>query len=283
MSFHLNRLLDIMARLRDPSRGCPWDIEQTFKTIAPYTIEEAYEVAEAVESGRPTDLRDELGDLLLQVVFHAQMARETGWFDFDAVAEAICGKMVRRHPHVFGDMHIADAAAQTRAWEDHKALERRDAASDDATSDTDADPARVPEKGRLSGVPNALPALTRAAKLQKRAAHCGFDWAAPADVLAKIREETDEIEEELARGGSTERLAEEIGDLLFAVTNFARKLQIDPETALHAGSRKFERRFQAMEGLASASGQSVEELSLDGLERLWQQVKDAEIQENKGI
>ncbi|HWB48116.1 MAG TPA: nucleoside triphosphate pyrophosphohydrolase [Stellaceae bacterium] len=252
----LDRLLGIMARLRDPERGCPWDREQDFATIAPYTIEEAYEVADAIERGDMAALKDELGDLLLQVVFHARMAEETGLFAFDDVATAIADKMVRRHPHVFGDADIAGVAAQNEAWEAHKAKERA------ASGTTSA----------LDGVALALPALLRAAKVSRRAARIGFDWPDSSGVLAKIDEEIAEIEAEMAAGDRV-RLEDEIGDLLFAAANLARKLDIEPETALRRATAKFERRFRRVEQLAAERGV---EPGLDALEALWQEVKKAE-------
>jgi MazG family protein len=257
MTRPIDRLLTIMARLRDPERGCPWDREQAFATIAPYTIEEAYEVADAIERGDMAALKDELGDLLFQVVFHARMAEEAGLFAFDDVAEAVSEKMVRRHPHVFGDVEIADAAAQTEAWETHKAKER--AATGAAAS-------------VLDGVALALPALLRAAKISRRAARIGFDWPDAQGVLAKIREEIAEIEAEIATGDA-ERLEDEVGDLLFAAANLARKLDVEPETALRRATAKFERRFRRVERLAAERGVGHD---LDALEALWQQVKKDE-------
>jgi nucleoside triphosphate diphosphatase len=251
----MKRLLDIMARLRDPATGCPWDQAQNFRTIAPYTIEEAYEVAEACEAGDPAALKDELGDLLFQTVFHARMAEEAGLFGFADVAAAIADKMVRRHPHVFGDVKIAGAAAQTLAWEETKAQER---AADGAAS-------------VLDGVGVALPALTRAEKLQKRAARVGFDWPDAAPVFAKIDEELDELRDEIDAGANPARLEDEVGDVLFAVVNLARHLRIDPEQALRAASRKFERRFRAIEEAAPLAGRSLDELEAE-----WQRVKAAE-------
>ncbi len=259
------RLLQLMARLRDPKTGCAWDVEQTFRTIAPHTIEEAYEVADAIEHNDMEALRDELGDLLLQVVFHSQMADEAGHFDFDSVAEAICDKLVRRHPHVFGDVVIENAAAQTRAWETLKAQERQAKAA----------PAEGPMSA-LAGVSTALPALTRGLKLQNRAARVGFDWPDAGQVLTKILEETREVQDALAGDAPHEELEEEVGDLLFACVNLARKLKIDPETALRRGNIKFERRFQAVEALLRAAGSSPEAATLDKMEELWQQVKRAE-------
>ena len=258
----IDNLLEVMARLRDPERGCPWDIEQDFSTIAPYTIEEAYEVADAIARGDMTGLEDELGDLLLQVVYHAQMAKEAGRFDFEAVARRIADKMVRRHPHVFGDATVADAGAQTRAWEETKANERREKAG-----------ARGEPVSVLDDVPLALPALTRAAKLQRRAARVGFDWPEASQVLDKIAEETSEVRAEIRDGGSPERLRDETGDLLFAVVNLARDLEIDAETALRQANGKFERRFRAIERALAAEGHCPENASLDELEALWQAAK----------
>lgn len=245
----LDRLAEIMARLRDPNGGCPWDIEQDFATIAPYTIEEAYEVADAIERGDLAGLREELGDLLLQVVYHAQMAAEAGAFDLAAVTAGIADKMVRRHPHVFGDVEVASAAAQTEAWESLKAAEK-------------------PRSGALDGVALGLPALMRAQKLQKRAGRVGFDWPDASGPRAKIDEELAEIAE-----APPERHAEEIGDLLFAVVNYARHLGVDAEEALRAANGKFERRFLAME---AAGGTGFPALDLDAKEALWQDAKAAE-------
>ena len=254
-----DRLLAIMARLRDKERGCPWDIEQTFATIAPYTIEEAYEVADAIERTDMEALKDELGDLLLQVVFHARMAEEAGHFAFDDVAAAIADKMVRRHPHVFGDAEIASVAAQNEAWEAHKAAERHTRAQQNGGA------ASV-----LDGIALAYPALLRAAKVSKRAARIGFDWPDAKAVLPKIAEEIGELEAEIASGADRDALEEEMGDLLFAVANLARKLEIEPETALRRATAKFERRFRWVEALAAERGIGPD---LDALEELWQQVK----------
>ncbi len=259
----IDRLLDIMARLRDPEGGCPWDIEQDFASIAPYTIEEAYEVADAIERRDFADLRDELGDLLLQVVFHARMADEQDRFNFDDVATAIGDKMVRRHPHVFGDMQVADSASQTVAWEDLKATERA------AKAGTGEAPSV------LAGLPAALPALLRAAKLQKRAARTGFDWPDAAPVFAKIEEELAEIKAELP-GGDRGRIEDEIGDLLFTCVNLARHLGIDPETALRRGNAKFERRFGVVEATLRARGTSPAEAGLDAMEAIWTEAKARE-------
>src|SRR3954451_17916648 len=247
----IDRLLAIMARLCHPERGCPWVIEQNFATIAPYTIEEAYEVADAIERGDMAALKDELGDLLFQVVFHARMAEEAGLFGFDDVAEAIADKMERRHPHVFGDAEIASVAAQNEAWEAHKAAERH--ASGRAES--------VLDGGAL-----ALPALLRAAKISRRAARIGFDWPDARAVIPKLAEEIAELEAELDQGADPAVVEEEMGDLLFAAANLARKLEIEPETALRRATAKFERRFRQVEALAVARGIGPD---LDALEALW--------------
>jgi nucleoside triphosphate diphosphatase len=258
------RLLDIMARLRDPKSGCPWDVAQSFATIAPYTIEEAYEVAEAAESGDPDLLREELGDLLLQVVFHARMAEELGRFAFADVARTIADKMVRRHPHVFGAATIDSAAAQTVAWEDHKAEERRAKAASSGS-----------EPSALDGVGVGLPALTRAAKLQRRAARVGFDWPDVTPVFVKIAEEIAELQNELP-AAVPERLEDEMGDLLFAVANLSRHLKVDPETALRRATLKFERRFRRVETLLAAAGKAAGAASLDEMEERWVEVKAEE-------
>jgi len=263
----LRRLLEVMARLRDPKDGCPWDLDQDFATIAPYTIEEAYEVAEAIAQKDMAALKEELGDLLFQVVFHARMAEEAGHFRFDDVVQAIVDKMVNRHPHVFGDAKIADAAAQTRAWEDHKAKERAAKAGQGKSSPA---PPSV-----LDGVPLALPALVRAAKLTKRAAKVGFDWPEAAQVLDKMAEEIAEIRAEIAKGDQA-RIAAELGDLIFGWANLARKLDADPEQALTGTNRKFERRFKRIEELLRAEGRKPEDVDLDRLEALWVQAKREE-------
>lgn len=254
------RLVAIMRRLRDPETGCPWDQGQTFETIAPYTIEEAYEVADAIARQDWDALKDELGDLLLQVVYHARMAEERGLFDAAAVARAIADKMVRRHPHVFGACGGRDTSAHGEAWEQQKAAERAARAL----------------TGALAGVPVALPALTRALRLSKRAARVGFDWPDAAAVLAKLAEETDELKAELAGGLASHRLAEEIGDMLFVQVNLARKLGLDPEACLRAANAKFERRFQAVEQALAREGKTPNDASLEEMERLWALVKRAE-------
>jgi ATP diphosphatase len=254
----LERLIAIMARLRDPERGCPWDRVQDFATIAPYTIEEAYEVAEAAELNDVPALRDELGDLLLQVVFHARMAEEAGSFAFNDVARAISDKMVRRHPHVFGDAAIASAAAQTVAWEEQKATEREAKGAASA----------------LDGVGSSLPALGRAAKLQRRAARVGFDWREVAPIFDKIEEEIAELRAAMNEGAA--RIEDEIGDLLFSVVNLARRLETDPEQALRGTCRKFERRFRHVEERLQAQGKAPGAASLDEMEAEWQWAKSAE-------
>ena len=260
----IERLLRVMARLRDPQGGCPWDLEQDFASIAPYTIEEAYEVADAIERQDFDDLEGELGDLLLQVVYHAQMAKETGRFDFEAVAARIADKMIRRHPHVFGQAEVESAAAQTIAWEDAKAAERRQKSGDGG------DPSILAE------LPVGLPALTRSAKLQQRAARVGFDWPEVSPVFDKLDEEIGEIRAELAAGGGQDRLAEEVGDLLFAAVNLARHLDVDAEAALRHANAKFERRFRAIERALRAAGRPIEDASLAEMEELWQRAKKRE-------
>jgi len=261
----MERLLDVMARLRDPEGGCPWDLEQSFETIAPYTIEEAYEVAEAIEARDWAALEDELGDLLFQVVFYAQMAREAGRFDFDRIASRAAEKMIRRHPHVFGDREIDGAAAQTRAWEAQKADERA---------------AKVAAEGRapsvLDGIATALPALTRAAKLQARAARVGFDWPSAEPIFDKIAEELDELRAEWRDGGPTTRFADEMGDLLFACVNLARRAEVDAEAALRRGNAKFERRFRRIETLLAETGRAPADATLAEMDRLWDQAKAEE-------
>jgi ATP diphosphatase len=262
------RLLTLMARLRDPKDGCPWDLKQTFATIAPYTIEEAYEVADAIDAGDPEHLRDELGDLLFQVVFHARMAEEQHWFDFGDVATAIRDKLERRHPHIFAGANLA-AEDLVRVWEEQKAQERAQSA---------ARTARAPSTV-LSGVPKALPALGRAAKLGKRAARVGFDWPQASDVRAKVLEELAEVDAALQSppGGrepvATQAVAEEIGDLLFSVANWSRHLGVDPEEALRAASGKFERRFARMEQLARQRQLELKSLSAPQWDELWRAAK----------
>lgn len=255
-------LLAIMARLRDPDRGCPWDVKQDFESIAAYTVEEAYEVADAIDRRDMDDLRDELGDLLLQVVFHARMAEEAGHFAFTDVVAAICDKMVRRHPHVFADASYADAEEQTRAWEALKAAERKDKGEDDASA--------------LAGIARGLPEWKRALKLQKRAATVGFDWPDPAPVLDKLDEELGEVRAEFDVGADAARLEDEIGDMLFVLVNLTRHAKVDFSRALRHANAKFERRFRRMEALAAASGTPMKQRDLQAQEALWQQVKAEE-------
>lgn len=253
----IERLLAIMARLRDPQGGCPWDREQDFRSIAPHTLEEAYEVADAIERGDLAALRDELGDLLFQVAFHSQLAAEQGAFRFEDVVEAICDKLTRRHPHVFGDARIADSAEQTRAWERYKAEERR---------------AKDREGGALADVPLALPALTRARKLGARAADAGFDWPDASGPRAKIGEELAELD---GAGQSRDpaRLEAELGDLLFSVVNLARHLGVDPESALRRANERFARRFAHLERALKAEGRAPAGASQEQLDRLWEAAK----------
>lgn len=256
-------LARIMARLRDPDGGCPWDLEQDFSTIAPYTIEEAYEVADAIERGDMGELRDELGDLLFQVMFHSRMAEEAGAFALADVVAAINDKMIRRHPHVFGEKDVRSAHEQTVAWEVMKAAERARKAAPEGPASA------------LDGVARALPALLRAEKLQKRAARTGFDWTETPPIFDKLEEEVAEVKAAIAGGGADE-IEDEVGDLLFVAANLARRLNVDPEQALRKANAKFERRFRAMEAAAAAEGVDFASLSLDAQEAYWQRVKAAE-------
>jgi MazG family protein len=249
-----------MERLRDPEEGCPWDRDQSFATIAPHTIEEAYEVADAIQRGEMEELREELGDLLFQIVFYTQMAKEEGYFNFEDVVAAITEKMLRRHPHVFGDEVIADADEQRRAWERHKARERSEKGEQRIAS-------------QLDGVAGALPALSRAEKLQRRAADVGFDWPEISGVFHKIWEELEEVTAEIEEGGDHDRLEEEIGDLLFACVNLARHAGVDAETGLRKSNGKFIKRFQAIERKLAAEGRSLKEADLEEMDALWEQVK----------
>ena len=256
------RLLAVMAWLRDRQHGCPWDIDQTFRTIAPYTIEEAYEVADAIERDDMPALKEELGDLLLQVVYHSQIASEAQAFGFDDVAAAIADKMVDRHPHVFGDMDIKTADAQTVSWEARKAAERAAKGASEGTP------------GALDGVALALPALMRAEKIQKRAARVGFDWATIGPVIAKIEEELRELRVELEAGKVEQaKVADELGDVLFAVANLARHCKVDPEVALRATNDKFEKRFRHIERRLAETGRKPTDASLEEMETLWQEAK----------
>jgi ATP diphosphatase len=258
----IGRLIEIMAALRTPGSGRPWDLEQTFRTIAPYTLEEAYEAADAIARGNLSDLKDELGDLLLQVAFHARMAEEQGTFDFGDVVETVTAKLVRRHPHVFADADGRTAKAVEGLWERIKLEEK-------------AEHGEAAPTGALAGVPVALPALTRALKLQKKASRVGFDWNDPRAVLAKIREEADEIEAELD-GSSKADAAAEVGDLLFAVVNLARHLDADPEDVLRQTNLKFERRFGSIERALAARGKKPKEATLAEMDALWDVAKAAE-------
>jgi MazG family protein len=254
----VDTLVDIMARLRTPQSGCPWDLEQDFRSIAPYTLEEAYEVVDAIERDDSTALQDELGDLLFQVVFHAQMAQECGWFSFNDVVSGICEKMVRRHPHVFADEVVETVEAQTRAWEQHKERERGK------------------QESVLDGVPLALPALTRAYKLQRRASRSGFDWPSIHGVSEKVEEELQELNEEISSHAGPDALTDEAGDLLFAAVNLVRHAGVEPELALRKGNSKFTRRFQQVEKLLQEAGQKLSDTDLDTLDYYWEKVKEQE-------
>jgi MazG family protein len=258
----IDQLLDIMAKLRDPDGGCPWDLEQDFKSVAPYTIEEAYEVADAIEREDHADLKDELGDLLLQVVFHARMAEEAGLFNFSDVANSISDKMIRRHPHVFADASHRDTDAQNQAWEEQKAEERA---------------AGNKGEGALDDVPLALPALKRAQKLQKRAASVGFDWPNTDRVLDKVHEEIEEVRDAM-RQGDHDHIAEEIGDLMFVCTNLGRKLKVNVEGATRGANQKFERRFRHIERRLATGDRKPQDATLDEMESLWVEAKMIERQ-----
>ncbi|MCS0503581.1 nucleoside triphosphate pyrophosphohydrolase [Ancylobacter mangrovi] len=274
----ISRLIEIMAALRTPGTGCPWDLEQDFASIAPYTIEEAYEVADAIARGDLEDLCDELGDLLLQVVFHARMAQERGAFDFGNVVTAVTTKMIRRHPHVFGDKHGRDVEAVNAAWAEIKAEEKAERAARRARAGLPPEPAQ----GRtLDGVPAGTPALARAARLQAKAATVGFDWADARLVLAKIREEVDEVEAEIDRGDQAAAAAE-VGDLFFAMANLARHLDVDAEAALRGTNAKFARRFAYIEDQLAREGRTPREATLDEMEAHWQAAKTAATGTAKG-
>jgi ATP diphosphatase len=272
-SSDIAKLIEIMAALRTPGTGCPWDLEQSFSTIAPYTIEEAYEVADAIARGSLDDLRDELGDLLLQVVFHARLAQEQGSFEFGDVVHGLTEKLLRRHPHVFGNRRGMTRAAVEGMWERIKNEERA----------LKADAAKAERRqGVLAGVPLALPALSRAQKLQAKAGKVGFDWNDPLAVLHKIREEADEIENELAAGTRT-AAAMEVGDLLFAVVNLARHLDTDAEAALRAANGTFERRFGAIEAALAQQGKTPEHATLQEMDQLWNEAKSRETTDETGV
>lgn len=254
MSANISRLLNIMATLRDPITGCPWDLKQDYASIVPYTLEEAYEVADAIARSNFDELKDELGDLLFQVVFYAQIAKEEGRFEFDDCVAAICDKLERRHPHVFGEQTAADADAVLKNWETLKQVERQ----------------QVGQHSVLDNIPQAMPALSRAYKLQKRCANVGFDWPEVSGCWDKVKEEIIEVEQTAT--GSPE-LAEELGDLMFALVNVVRKHRLDPEAVLRAANTKFEQRFRAVEQVLSTQGRQPEQASLAEMEQIWQQIK----------
>lgn len=267
----ITRLLDIMARLRDPEQGCPWDKQQSFETILPFTLEEVYEVADAIDRGAMDELKSELGDLLFQIVFYAQIAREQGLFDFGDIVAGISDKLVQRHPHVFAAAEITSAGiisveAQSVAWEKHKEQERAHKA------ESEARPASV-----LDNIPVALPGLMRAAKLQRRVMRVGFDWPDIMPVLDKIEEEIGELREALANGGKRDEMEHEIGDLMFACVNLARHADIDPEVALRSVNRRFESRFRRVETLATERGRALPEMTLAEMNELWEQAKVEEV------
>jgi ATP diphosphatase len=255
----IDRLLAVMARLRDPERGCPWDVEQTFATIAPYTVEEAYEVADAIERGDLVHLKEELGDLMFQVVFHSRIAQELGAFDFDQVVAAVADKLIRRHPHVFADAGFRTAEEQTLAWEEIKAEERAAKAAG----------------GVLDDVPAGLPGMTRAVKLTKRAARVGFDWPSTREVFDKLREELAELEVEIEAGDAA-KTREELGDFLFVVANLARKLDVEPEDALRAANAKFVRRFHHIEARLAETGRTPGESTLEEMDGFWDEARAAD-------
>lgn len=263
-SRNIDRLLEIMTALREPETGCPWDLEQTFRSIAPYTLEEVYEVLDAIENNDMDDLREELGDLLLQVVFHARMAEEQGSFDFGDVVEAVTRKMIRRHPHVFGDAQARNAGMAKGSWNRIKAEEKAERAERRAKLGLDT----AEKNGFLDDIPNAFPALLRALKLQQKAAKVGFDWGEAVPILDKISEETEELKEAMSIGHKAET-AEEYGDLLFAMVNLGRHLDIDAETALMAANEKFRRRFHFIEKTLADNGSNLDAASLDEMENIW--------------
>ncbi|HEY3813844.1 MAG TPA: nucleoside triphosphate pyrophosphohydrolase [Caulobacteraceae bacterium] len=255
----IDKLLAVMARLRDPERGCPWDVEQTFATIAPYTVEEAYEVADAIERNDLAHLKEELGDLMFQVVFHSRMAEEMGVFDFDAVVDAVADKLIRRHPHVFGDAGFRTSEEQTLAWEQIKAEER----------------AAKQASGVLDDVPAGLPALSRAVKLTKRAARVGFDWPSTREVFDKLREELAELEVEI-EAGDAQKTREELGDFLFVVANLSRKLDVEPEDALRGANAKFIRRFHHVEARLAETGRTPDQSTLEEMDGYWDEARAAD-------
>ncbi len=265
MTTQMKRLTDVMARLRNPDGGCAWDLDQDFKSIAPHTIEETYELVEAIESGDAKAIKEELGDVLFQVVFYAQIGSDAGLFDLESVAASVADKMIERHPHVFGERNANTAHDVATNWEADKEAKRK---------------AKAATEGRvlsvLDDVSSALPAATRAVKLQKRAARVGFDWAKSREVIAKIREEIDELEKEIDNNSAHDFLEDELGDVFFAVTNLARKLDIDPETALRRTNQKFERRFRGIESMLAEQGRNITDASLDEMEAIWNKIKSAE-------
>jgi len=267
--YNINDLLEIMAKLREPEGGCPWDVEQTFSTIAPYTIEEAYEVDEAIRNNDMDSLKDELGDLLFQTIFHTQMAAEENIFNFQDVVQNVSEKMVRRHPHVFGDVSIDDADAQISSWERLKAKERAEKAAKENRGAT-------AKLSALDGLTHGLPALLRAVKLQKRAARVGFDWPETEQVIDKIQEECSELLHEVRSGSDTKLIKEEFGDLLFVMSNLARHFKLDPEECLRGANAKFERRFRSVEDKLSEQGRSPEQSNLEEMDTLWDKVKEEE-------
>ena len=258
----ISRLLDIMTQLRDPQSGCPWDLEQDFKSLIPYTLEEAYEVAEAAELGDPDDLREELGDLLLQVVFHAQIGKESGLFDFESIAKGISDKLIRRHPHVFGDIQFETPEDRQLFWEESKIAERQEKG-------------KVRKESLLGSIPQDLPALMRAQKLQKRAARHGFDWPDLGPVFEKLHEEIDELKEAVTLGDQA-HMQEELGDVLFVMANIARHLEIDAEASLRGGNQKFTRRFHHIESRVKDQGLKVSDLPLEALDAFWDEAKAIE-------
>jgi len=265
MSKAIDRLTDVMRRLRDPNGGCPWDLEQNFKTIAPHTLEETYEVIEAIEQNDPKAMTDELGDLLFQIVFHAQMGREVGLFDLDEIANRVADKMIERHPHVFADRDAKTANVVVTNWEADKAAKR------EAHAKAENRPISA-----LDGISTALPGVLRALKLQNRAARVGFDWIDAKDILAKIREEIGELETEMKSPNNKDAIEDELGDLFFAVVNLGRRLEVDPEGALRRTNRKFERRFREVEKRIVNSGRAMKDAPLDEMERVWTDIKQEE-------
>ncbi len=275
----LTRLLDIMSQLRDPEGGCPWDLKQDYKSLVPYTLEEAYEVAEAIELGDMDEVKKELGDLLFQVVFYAQLAKEENLFDFDDIAEAIADKMVTRHPHVFSDHQYENEAAFLKAWEEQKEVEKRGAQVSKAESDFEAsEPVSL-----MDGISKILPAMTRSVKIQKKATQVGFDWESAEEVLPIISDELEELSVELSafstaenegKERAIERIEDELGDVLFSCVNLARKLKIDPEKALRMSNHKFSQRFKKMEQYYQCDRQKMEQASFEEMDQVWQHVKD---------